>query len=255
MADIIAGRNPVIEALKADRPINRVLIDKRARGHGAIAEILSLAGDRTIPVEFVERSVLERLFPAGNSQSVIAYVASKEYATLDELLAIPKEKGESALYVIIDGIEDPQNLGAILRTCEATGVHGVIVRSRRAVGLTPAVAKTSAGAIEYIPVARVANIAQTIEMLKKQNIWVVGIDMGGKIEYTGVDLTLPTAIVIGGEGGGMSDLVKAKCDVLAFIPMKGKIESLNASVAAAVVMYEVVRQRGGRQGADLPGHK
>lgn len=245
MADIIAGRNPVIEALKAERPINRVLIDKHARGHGAISEILGLAGDKRIPVEFVERSVIDRLFPGGRSQSVIAYVSSKEYATLDELLTIPQKKAEVPFFVVLDGVEDPQNFGAILRTAEAAGVHGVIVRARRAVGLTPAVAKASAGAIEYVPVARVANISQTIETLRKHDIWVVGIDVAGTVGYTGVDFTLPTAIVIGGEGEGISALVKERCDVLASIPMKGKISSLNASVAAAVVMYEAVRQRDG----------
>ncbi|MBI2836627.1 MAG: 23S rRNA (guanosine(2251)-2'-O)-methyltransferase RlmB [Chloroflexi bacterium] len=244
MADIIAGRNPVMEALKAGRPINRVVIDKSARGHGAIAEILGLAAEKRVLVEFVERAVLDRLFAGVRTQSVLAYVAGKEYATLDELLAIPKERDEAAFFVVLDGIEDPQNLGAVLRTAEAASVHGVIVRSRRAVGLTPAVAKASAGAIEYVPVARVANIAQAVETLKKHDIWVVGIDMGGKAEYTRMDFKLPTAIVIGSEGKGISDLVKERCDVLASLPMAGKISSLNASVAAAVVMYEVVRQRG-----------
>jgi 23S rRNA (guanosine2251-2'-O)-methyltransferase len=147
------------------------------------------------------------------------------------------------LFIILDGIEDPHNLGAILRTADATGAHGVIIRERRAVGLTPIVEKASAGALEYIPVARVANISQTIETLKKNNVWIVGIDQTGDINYTQVDYVPPTALVIGGEGQGLSNLVKKHCDFLAFIPMKGKISSLNASVATGVAMYEVVRQR------------
>ncbi len=244
MADIIAGRNPVIEALKAGRPINKILVDKNALSHDIISEILRLARDRRIPTEYVERHVLDRLIPSGKSQGAFAYTAEKEYATLDALLAISKEKNEVPLYLILDGIEDPQNLGAILRTAEAAGIHGVIVRSRRAVGLTPAVAKASAGAIEYVPVARVANISQAIETLKEHGIWVVGLDMAGKLEYTKVDFKLPTAIVIGGEGKGLSELVRKRCDVVAFIPMKGKISSLNAAAAAAVVMYEALKQRG-----------
>ncbi len=243
MTDIIAGKNPVIEALKARHPINKILVDKNAKSHGVIIEILDLARDRRIPVEPVEGYVLDRLMPDGKNQGVIAYIARKEYAGLDDLIAVSRENNEPPFYLILDGIEDPQNLGAILRTAEAAGVHGVIVRSRRAVGLTPAAAKASAGAIEYIPVARVANISQTIETLKKHGIWTVGIDMTGKSDYTKVDFKLPTAIVIGSEGKGLSDLVRKRCDVTAFIPMKGKISSLNASVAAAVVIYEALKQR------------
>jgi 23S rRNA (guanosine2251-2'-O)-methyltransferase len=170
-------------------------------------------------------------------------VAVKDYVSLDDLLAISKNKNEPALYCILDGIEDPQNLGAILRTAEATGFHGVVVRVRRAVGLTSIVAKASAGAVEYMPVARVVNIAQSVERLKKDGIWVVGIDISGKQDYTGIDYKLPVAIVIGGEDKGLSELVRKRCDSLAFIPMKGRIGSLNASVATAVVMYEAYRQR------------
>lgn len=243
MADIIAGRNPLVEALKAGRPINKILVDKHAL-KPVIGEILGLAKDKRIPVEFVERHVLDRLTPAIRSQGVLAYAADKEYVSLDDLLAVSKERKEAPLYLILDGIEDPQNLGAILRTAEAAGVHGIIVRSRRAVGLTPAIAKASAGAIEYVPVARVVNIARTIETLKKHGVWVVGIDMAGELDYTGVDFKLPTAIVIGGEGKGLSELARKRCDLTAFLPMKGKISSLNASVAAAIVIYEALKQRG-----------
>lgn len=163
--------------------------------------------------------------------------------SLDDLLSIPLERREPALYLVLDGIEDPHNLGAILRTAEATGVHGVVIREKRAVGLTPAVVKASAGAVEYVPVAMVTNISQAILTLKKNNVWVTGIDVSGEQDYSRVDFSLPAAIVIGGEGKGLSDLAGKRCDSIASIPMKGKVTSLNASVAAAVVMYEALRQR------------
>jgi 23S rRNA (guanosine2251-2'-O)-methyltransferase len=244
MPEVIEGKNPVLEALKAGRPLNKILLAKNIRSDTAIVEILGYARNKRIPVEYIDRRVLERQGLTGASQGVLAYTAAREYATLDELLAIPEEKGEPALYCVLDGIEDPMNLGAILRTAEATGVHGIIVRSRRAVGLTSIVAKASAGAIEHVPVARVANIAQTIETLKKNNIWVIGIDMTGGTDYNEVDFRLPTAIVIGSEGKGLSPLVRKRCDSIAFIPMKGRISSLNASVAAALIMYAAFRQRG-----------
>ncbi len=243
MAEIIEGRNPVIEALKAGRPIHKILLDRNIKRHGTVAEILHLSRARGIPVEYVERHIIDEQGSTRASQGIIAYTAAKEYVNLDDLLTISKGKNEPPLYCILDGIEDPQNLGAILRTAEATGVHGVIVRSRRAVGLTPAVAKASAGAVEYLPVARVTNISQAIEMLKKNNIWVIGIDMAGELDYSKMDFKLPTAIVIGSEGKGLSALVRKRCDAVTFIPMQGKLTSLNASVAAAVVMYEAFRQR------------
>jgi 23S rRNA (guanosine2251-2'-O)-methyltransferase len=243
MSDIIEGRNPVLELLKAGRSINKVLIASNVQRHSIIAEILSLAKTKGTPVEFVDESIIRRLSFTAASQGIIAYVSPKEYLSLDGLLVVSKRKNEPSLYCILDGIEDPQNLGAILRTADATGFHGLVVRERRAVGLTPIVAKASAGAIEYVPVARVANISQTIESLKKANVWVVGIDMAGSTDYTKIDYKLPTAIVIGGEGKGLSDLTKKRCDTIASIPMKGKISSLNASVATAIVMYEAFRQR------------
>ena len=243
MADIIIGRNPVIEALKAGRPINKILMGKNAKSHGIITEILNMARGKGIPVEFVEGHILDKLMSNSKSQRVVAYTVGKEFVGLDDLFVVSSEKNESPFYLVLDGIEDPQNLGAMLRTAEATGVHGVIVRSRRSVGLTPAVAKASAGAIEYVPVARVVNIAQTIETLKRHGVWVVGIDMAGKLNYTKVDFKLPTAVVIGGEGKGLSELVRKRCDVVASIPMKGKISSLNVSVAVAVVIYEILKQR------------
>jgi 23S rRNA (guanosine2251-2'-O)-methyltransferase len=243
MPDIIEGRNPVLEALRAGRPINRIILSASAQRHGVIGDIINLARRNGIPVEYVAESVIQKMSVSHSNQGVIAYAAMKDYITLDELLSISQKKKEPALYCVLDGIEDPQNLGAILRTADATGFHGIVIRSRREVGLTPVVAKVSAGAIEYVPVARVVNIAHTVEILKKAGVWTIGIDASGKQFYTQIDYKLPVAIVIGGEGEGISDLVKKRCDSLASIPMKGKIPSLNASVAAAVVMYEAYRQR------------
>ncbi len=243
MADIIEGRNPVIEALKTGRPINKVLLARHIGLHSAVAEILTLAKSRRIPVEYVERRFIDRLTTTSSHQGVIAYASIKEYVDLEDLLTISREKNESPLYCILDGIEDPQNLGAIIRTAAASGTQGVIIRSRRAVGLTAAVAKASAGAVEYVPVARVSNISQAMVALKRSGIWVVGIDQAGEIPYSQVDFKLPTAMVIGSEGRGLSDLVRERCDSLASIPMLVGIASLNASVAAALVMYEAFRQR------------
>ncbi len=243
MTDIIEGRNPVIEALKSGRPISKILLANNIQRHSTVAEILHLARVSGIPTEYVERHIIDQKSLTGASQGIIAYAAAKEYVDLDDLAIISRERKEPPLYLVLDGIEDPQNLGAILRTAEATGVHGVIIRSRRAVGLTPAVVKASAGAVEYVPVARVVNIPRAIETLKKDNIWVIGLDMAAELDYSRVDFKLPTALVIGGEGKGLSALVRQRCDSLAFIPMKGKITSLNASIAAAVVMYEALKQR------------
>jgi 23S rRNA (guanosine2251-2'-O)-methyltransferase len=244
--DIIEGRNPVIEALRAGRSISKILLDRSVRNHGAIDQILTLARLKGVHVEYADRQTLDRQGATGSCQGVIALVAARSYVDLDYLFNVSSEKQEPALYVVLDGIEDPHNLGAILRTAEATGVHGVIIREKRAVGLTPAAVKASAGAAEYIPVAMVTNISQAILTLKKNNVWVIGIDMGGEVSYDKVDFNLPTAIVIGGEGKGLSDLVSKRCDSVASIPMKGKIGSLNASVAGAVVLYEALRQRNNR---------
>ena len=243
MSDTIEGRNPVLEAIKAGRPINRVMISRTAQRHSTIADIIQRARGEGIPVEFVDEQVIRTHSVTPAHQGVIAYTAAKDYVALEDLIEKTLAKREPALYCVIDGIEDPQNLGAILRTADASGFHGIIIRTRRAVGLTPVVAKVSAGAIEYVPVARVANITQALEALKKAGVWVVGIDMGGKQDYTKVDYRGHIALVVGGEGKGVSDLVKKRCDILARIPMSGKIGSLNASVAAALVMYEAYRQR------------
>lgn len=244
MENSIEGRNPVLELLRSNRPINRILLAKDIERHGVILEILQLIKKRGVPFEWLEKRVLNKKSSTGAHQGIIAYAASHEYCDIEDIILASKEKNEKALIVILDGIEDPQNLGAIIRSVECAGAHGVVIAKRRAVQLTEAVARVSAGAIEYVKVARVANIAETINKLKEQGIWVVGIEAGQEKSYTEVDFSLPTAIVIGGEGKGISRLVKERCEVLGSIPMKGKISSLNASVASAIIMYEALRQRG-----------
>jgi 23S rRNA (guanosine2251-2'-O)-methyltransferase len=243
MLNYIEGRNPVLEAIKAGRALNKVIIADNIKPQSTIIEIVNLCRNRGISFEYVSREIVDRMSTIHNHQGIIAYASLKGYTTIEDLLEIAKEKHEQPLFCILDGIEDPQNFGAILRTADAAGIHGVIIRSRRAVGITAAVSKASAGAVEYVPVVIVVNIATTIEKLKKLNFWVVGVDMTGEKEFTQVDYTLPTAIVIGGEGKGLSELVKRRCDYLSFIPMKGKMTSLNASIAAALVMYEAFNQR------------
>jgi len=244
--EVIEGRNPVIEALKAGRPLSRVLLDSTLTGQGVADQITSLCRSRGVEVEFVDRRVMDGQSTTGMHRGVMALGSTKKYVDLHDLMEITASRGEPALYLVLDGIEDPQNFGAILRTAEAAGIHGVVIRERRSVGITAAVARASAGAVEYVPVAMVSNIAQSLEVFKKNGVWAVGIDMSGEVSYTGVDFRLPTAIVIGGEGRGLSELVKKRCDLIASIPMKGQISSLNASVAAALVMYEALRQRAPR---------
>jgi 23S rRNA (guanosine2251-2'-O)-methyltransferase len=243
MSSVIEGKNPVIELLRSGHQVNKILLADNIKPGDAVHEILRLARDKNVPVEHVPRHIIDKQSTTDSNQGVIAYAAAKEYASLEDLLAISAEKNEPPLYVILDGIEDPQNLGSILRTAYASGVHGVIIRERRAAGLTAAVAKASAGAVWYLPVASVSSIASAIETLKKKNIWVIGIDSSGQAEYTQMDFKSQSAIVIGSEGKGLSELVRKRCDFLAHIPMHGEINSLNASVAAALVMYEAFKQR------------
>lgn len=253
MADIIAGRNPVIELLRSGRSVSKITIAQGAQIEG-MTELLRLASERGIPVGYAARVVLDRDAGGASHQGVIAYAAARKELGFDDLVVISKEKNEQPFYIILDGMEDPHNFGAIIRTAEAVGVHAVLIRARREVGLTPVVAKASAGAVEYVPVIIVSNITQTIIELQKKGIWVTGIEAEGKAVYTDLDYKSPTAIVIGGEGNGISDLVKRHCDFLASIPMRGRISSLNASVAAALVMYEAYRQRtdGFKKKAALP---
>ena len=239
----IEGRNPVMEALKAGREIEKILVAKGAN-QGSINKVVGKAKDKKIVVQYVERNKLDSMSETGSHQGVIAIASAHSYKTIDDILQLAKDKNEDPFIIILDEIEDPHNLGAILRTAECAGAHGVIIPKRRAVGLTSIVSKTSAGAIEYIPVAKVSNIAQTIDILKEKGIWVFGADMSGENNYFDKDLKGPIALVIGSEGKGIGRLIKEKCDFLVKIPMIGRVDSLNASVAASVLIYEVLRQRG-----------
>ena len=237
----IEGRNAVIEAYRAGRPIDKLFILDGCQD-GPILTIKREAKAKQTPVKFVTKERLDQLSETGKHQGVIAYAAAYEYATVEEILDNARQKGEAPFLFLLDNIEDPHNLGAIIRTANLAGAHGVIVPKNRAAGLTAVVAKTSAGALNFTPVARVTNLAKTIEELKKEGIWFVCADMGGTTMYD-LNLKGPIGLVIGNEGEGVGRLVKEKCDMVASIPMKGDIESLNASVAAGVLAYEIVRQR------------
>lgn len=237
----IAGKNPVIEALKSDRDINKIWIAEGSQ-KGQMQVIVKLAKERNVLVQYVPKQKIEQNTKE-NHQGVIAQVAAYQYAELDDLFAHASKKGEDPFFLILDELEDPHNLGSILRTADAAGVHGVIIPKRRAVGLTSTVAKLSTGAIEHIPVARVTNLARTIEELKERGIWIFGTDAEESTDYRRMDASLPLAVVIGSEGKGMSRLIKEKCDFRVHMPMAGHVTSLNASVAAALLMYEVYRKR------------
>jgi 23S rRNA (guanosine2251-2'-O)-methyltransferase len=242
-ADKLEGRNSIMEALKANRTINKIFVAKGER-EGSIRQIIAVAREKKIIITEVEHNVLESMSSTKSHQGIIAFVAAKEYVEVDDILKIAEEKGQPPFIIILDEIADPHNFGAILRTANAVGAHGVIIPKRRAIGLTSAVSKASAGAIEYVPVSRVTNISQTIEYLKKKNIWVVGTDSTGEKAFYDSDLKGPIALVVGSEGEGIGKLIREKCDFVVNIPMQGEISSLNASVAAAVVMYEILKQRG-----------
>lgn len=237
----IEGRNAVMEAFRSGKTIDRLFVLEGNR-EGAMSTILKEAKKQNAVVSFVKKERLDQMSSTGKHQGVIAYAAAYEYAEVEDLLAIAEEKGEAPFLILLDGIEDPHNLGAIIRTANLAGAHGVIIPKRRAVGLTATVAKTSAGALNYTPVAKVTNLAQTMDELKKAGLWFVCADMDGEVMYR-QNLTGPIGLVIGNEGEGVSRLVKEKCDFVTAIPMKGDIDSLNASVAAGVLMYEIVRQR------------
>jgi len=239
---LIEGRNALTEALKSGRTIDKVYVAEGSTDR-ALTRLAALAKEAGAVVVPVDRRKLDQMSPTGAHQGVIAAVAAHEYASVDDILALAAERGEAPLIVICDELSDPHNLGAILRSAECAGAHGVIIPKRRSVGLTAVVSKTSAGAVEYLPVARVANIANTIRELKEKGVWIYGTAADGASGLYRTDLTGPTAIVIGNEGEGMSRLVRESCDVLVSIPMKGRISSLNASAAAAVLLYEALRQR------------
>lgn len=240
MADMITGRNAVLEALKSDREIEKLIVAKGAEG--SIRKITGMAKDKKIPVQYREKAALDRIAGRNSHQGVIAQVSEYTYCTLDDILRRAEERGEDPFIMILDGLEDPHNLGAVMRTAECCGAHGIVIPKRHSAGITETVAKASAGAVEYMLCARVSNIGQAIDQLKERGMWVAACDMGGKA-YTEQDLTGSLAVVIGSEGTGISRLVREKCDFVVSIPMKGKITSLNASNAAAILMYEVVRQR------------
>lgn len=237
----IEGRNAVMEAFRSGKTIDRLLVQE-GTAEGAVSTILKEARKQNAVVSFVKKERLEQVSVTGKHQGVIAFAAAYEYAEVSDILATAREKGEAPFLILLDGIEDPHNLGAIIRTANLAGAHGVIIPKRRAVGLTATVAKTSAGALNYTPVAKVTNLVQTMEELKKEGMWFVCADMGGEVMYR-QNLTGPIGLVIGNEGEGVSRLVKETCDYVTSIPMKGEIDSLNASVAAGVLMYEIVRQR------------
>ncbi|AZR74701.1 23S rRNA (guanosine(2251)-2'-O)-methyltransferase RlmB [Anoxybacter fermentans] len=238
----IEGRNPVLEAMNAGREIKKLIIQKGARGR-SIQELIERADKLNIPVEMAAKSELDRIATSSNHQGVVAYADEFRYVHIDEILQFAEDKGESPLIVILDRIQDPHNLGSIIRTANAAGVHGVIIPKHRASGITPVVTKTSAGAVEYTKVARVTNIARAIDELKEAGLWIVGSGLEGDRSIYQADLKGPLGIVIGSEGEGMRRLVKEKCDFIVQIPMFGQIESLNASVAAGIMIYEAVRQR------------
>lgn len=238
---IIEGRNAVLEAFRAGKTIDKLFVLDGCQD-GPVKSILREAKKTDTIINFVDKERLDRLANSGHHQGVVAQAAAYEYAEVEDILNAAKEKGEALFIFILDEIEDPHNLGAIIRTANLCGAHGVIIPKRRAVGLTATVAKTSAGAVNYTPVAKVTNIAKTIEELKKEGMWFVCADMDGQTMYD-LNLTGPIGLVIGNEGAGVSRLVKEKCDFTASIPMKGDIDSLNASVAAGVLAYEIVRQR------------
>lgn len=240
----IEGRNAVIEALRAGKPIDKLYILDGCQD-GPISTIKREARKTDVIIKFVERERLDQMSQTGHHQGVIAQCAAYEYAEVSDILDNARSKGEDPFVILLDNIEDPHNLGAIIRSANLAGAHGVIIPKNRAVGLTAVVARTSAGALNYTPVAKVTNIARTIEDLKKEGIWFACADMDGEIMYR-QNLTGPIGLVIGNEGDGVSRLVKEKCDYVCGIPMKGDIDSLNASVAAGVLMYEVVRQRIGK---------
>ena len=238
--EMIAGKNPVLEALRSGREINKVWIAEGVKKTG-VQELMDLAKEQGVLVQFVPKQKIDKL--ADNHQGIVASVAAYNYAELDDLFQAAKNKNEDPFFLILDELEDPHNLGSIMRTADAIGAHGIIIPKRRAVGLTAVVAKASTGAIEHVPVVRVTNLAQTVDELKDRGVWIAGTDAKGSADYRNMDATLPLALIIGSEGKGMSRLLKDKFDFLYHLPMVGHVTSLNASVAAALLMYEVYRKR------------
>lgn len=240
-SNIICGRNPVLEAVRSGREIDRLLIAHGISG-GSVTAIIVKCKAKGVLIKEISPQKLDYYCGGANHQGVAVMLASQEYSTVDDIMALADSRNEKPFIIICDGLEDPHNLGAVIRTAEATGVHGVIIPERRSASLNATVAKAACGALEYVPVARVTNIASTIDMLKDKGVWVFGADMDGE-DYTKTDFDVPCAIVVGNEGKGIGTLTAKKCDKIISLPMLGKINSLNASVAAGILMYEAVRKR------------
>lgn len=242
---IIYGRNPVLEVLRSGQPIEGIMIARGVKTSGPVGEILERARAHNIQVEWVERARLDRM--AGNHQGVVARVPAFEYATVDDVLALARRRNERPLVLALDQVQDVHNLGALIRTAEAVGAHGIIIPERRGAGITPAVYKSSAGAVAHLPVTQVTNLVRTLSQLKAEGLWIVGLDMAGDHEYDALDWAIPVVIVVGSEGQGLSRLVRETCDFLVRLPMRGKIDSLNAAVAGSIVLYTAWRHGAGQK--------
>lgn len=243
MPDYIWGRNPVLEALRSRRRVHRILVAQGPRDAG-MTQVLDQARRVGVQIENSPRRRLDDISKSGNHQGVVAVVAPREYAEVDDILRRAEERGEEALVVALDAIQDVQNLGTLIRTAEIVGAHGIIIPEHRAAGLTPAVDKSSAGAVEFLPVARVTNLTRTLDDLKRRGLWCVGLDGGAKTRFDEANLKGPIALVVGNEGKGLSRLVREHCDLVVKLPMRGHIDSLNAAVAGSITLYEIWRQRG-----------
>ena len=242
MPDYLYGRHAILEALRANRPIEEILIARGVHSHGALSEIVALAKSAGVSMHGLPREELDRL--AQNHQGIVARIPDFQYVDAEDLLTVARERGEPAFLLMLDSVQDPQNFGTLLRTAEAVGVHGVVIAERRAVGVTPAVVKASAGAVHYLKIARVTNLARTIEAYKRANVWVVGIENDPAAqEFSRADYKVPLALVLGSEGEGLGRLVSEKCDYLVRLPMWGKIDSLNVAVAGSIVLFAAKMQR------------
>jgi len=242
MPDYLYGRHAILEALRAERRIEEILIARGVRSHGALSEVVTLAKNAGVPVHGVSRDELDRM--VSNHQGVVAGISEFEYAEVEDLLAAARARGEPAFLLMLDSVQDPQNFGTLLRTAEAVGVHGVIIAARRAVGVTPAVVKASAGAVHHLKIAQVTNLARTIEELKRANVWVIGVENAPAAQdFSRADFKIPLALVLGSEGEGLGRLVREKCDYLVRLPMWGKVGSLNVSVAGSIILYAAKLQR------------
>jgi 23S rRNA (guanosine2251-2'-O)-methyltransferase len=240
---LIWGRNPVVEAFRAGTPVTKLYVAEGVNPTGTFEEILRRARAERVPVQHLERRALDRMADGGVHQGVVAEVSEHKYVTIDDLLARAGEQKEPPLLLLLDSVQDPHNLGALIRTAEAVGAHGVVVPRHRAAGITPTVVKSSAGAAEHLPVAQVTNLNRGIDDLKKQGVWIAGLDAAGTKAYDEVDWTGPLAIVVGAEGAGLSRLVAERCDFLVRLPMRGHVDSLNAAVAGSIVLYHAWRKR------------